>query len=290
MNILKIILFSVFSIISSEVFTQNSSDSALIWKFKTEKNNLVYIAGSLAFSNEKSEIPTKFQKAFDQADWIIFDENPDKLKYEFQRLYVEKGFYPAEESLEQDISQEFYVELEKRMEELNIPLGHMPRGKAWLVAHSFSQAEISLAGFQNTTLKDYFLQQAQISDKKVCSLQQIVSVPHILSNLNLDQQIDFLKYRLEISELRTEQIPFLYEAWKKGDLKELNKLYHKENQDLPKQFEEIFTKNTPDISELMKLIRSTDQNIFILMDSQHFLGEESVLESFEEFGVELERN
>lgn len=285
---LRIVFLSILTMIFSRSFAQTASKTAMIWEVKTANSGKVFIGGVLRFSPEKMEIPLTFHQAFEQADLIVFDENPEESRYEFQRLYTEKGFYEADETIADHLSEDLYVQLEKRLKDLNLPLGHIPRTKPWLAAHSFAQAEIEKAGFEMANLKDYFLQQAKTSGKKIMALPKSVSLPFLLSEMNQDDQIDYLKYRLTISPVKTEQIPLIYKAWENGDLMGLNQYYLKENQALSPHLKELLQKNHMNFSALKKMMKS-DKNVFILLDMNHFLDEESILKSFEESGIELER-
>lgn len=278
-----ILCFIFFPGMNQASFAQDKSDSYFIWKLKTKEHKEVYLLGLPSFSEKDlKKIPDKIKPVFNGSKTLIFDYHLDSLRLEYQRLYTEKGFYQNEESLHDHLDENLYENLEKELDFLGNPLGHHPRVKPWLVAHSFTFSEDQKAGYETHGLQNSFLKWAKQSHKKIISLKNLPSEQFILSELSEEDQIEYLQYRVENSRQNLVQKPEFYKAWQEGNLTKFERLLEKKN--LPEKFELILQKNQIDMSQILDVFK-IEENILIIMDANRLVGEKSFLKSLEDKGI-----
>lgn len=285
------ILFILFTLLisSPNLQAQEISSNSLIWRLNASSGNEVYLAGTLPIDNiDFIEIPKSLQQAFDKADLIVFDKSPMDLKAEYQRLFAEKGFYPENEMLAEHLDTKLYKKLEKRLEELESPLGHMPRMKPWLIAISLNNLETEAAGYSRKALKEYYFHQATEEEKEISTLDNVLSEQSLLSNLSEEAQIEYLAHSLKNSRKNIRQQSKLFKTWKKGNFKKFSSLVRKQQKRLPSDIKEIQNKiqQSIPINQLVEIVNS-GQNLIIFIDASQLVGKNSLLKKLKSAGVEI---
>lgn len=262
----------------------------VLWKVSNTEGHYLYLAGSLPFSEPTDSLPSGYLKAYKTVDRIGFAFHPDSLLAEYQFLFMENGFYEADDHLEHHLDPKFFKKLEHRFSTLHKPLGHHPRMKPWLLALSFDQPEIEAAGFRIETLSDHFYRKAQMENKPLISLRPTSSFQLLMANLPEGDQLDYLKYRVRGSKKRVKDLPKIYAYWKTGKAERLAKHTHSFLKKFSPSLYETYitTKNRNWISEL-KEITVQEKSAFILFPVVHLVGENSIIALLEAEGFCVER-
>lgn len=284
------LLLALF-IANSNLQAQQKSDHTFLWQLNAASGNEIYLVGTLPMDNsDLINTPKSVQQAFDDVDIVVFDKSPLDLKAEYQRLFAEKGFYPVDEMIAEHLDTELYQQLEKRLEELNSPLGHMPRMKPWLIAISLNNLETEAAGYSRIALKEYYFNQASAEQKEILLLNTGLSEQRLLSSLPEAAQIEYLQHCLKNSKKNIRQNSRLFKAWRKGNFKKFSSLIQKQQRRLPAAIQEVQHKlqNNIEVDELIEIINS-DKNALIFLEATRLVGKNGLLNKLETEGIEISK-
>jgi len=285
----KRFLFFVLLISSFNLQAQKNPDNSFLWRLDPASGNKVYLVGTFPMDNtDLIDIPKTIQRAFDNVELIVFDRSPLDLNAEYQRLFVEKGFYPADEMTSEHLDANLYQQLEKRLEELKSPLGHMPRMKPWLITISLLNLETEETGYARMGLKEYYFNQATEEEKEIVLLDKVLSEQSLLSDLSEEAQIEYLQHCLKNSKNNIRQNSNLFEAWRKGNFIRFCTLVEKQQQKSPLAIQEIQTKiqESLPIDQLVEIINS-EKSAIIFVDATRLVGKNGLLDKLEAEGVEI---
>lgn len=289
-----LIIFS-FSILS---FAHAANDKAFIWEVVSE-HSTVYLTGSIHFA-DKSFYPLRqeIEEAFNRSDYLVVELDINKMDHDaYNRLVSEKGTYKDGKTIKDNVSDETWAQLNKRLQHLDVDYDTIKYFKPGVLVLTLSAVHAIKMGLDPQLGIDiYFLQKALKQPvKKVVELETLEQQINLFLDMpNGDLLLKESLYSLdEMEALMTDMVRY----WKQGDEAQMNKVLFEDAVDQYPAFTEIydrlfFERNrqmTAKIDAMLKQKSTTKIFYFVVVGSGHLIGDKGIVNALQEKGYSIKR-
>lgn len=283
------------------------NDRAFFWQVSSAKAT-VYLMGSIHFA-DKSFYPLRNEivDIFEKSDALVVELDINNIDYNaYNRLLLEKGVYKDGSTIKDVISEKTWLQLEKRLEQLNISYDDIKSYKPGILVLTLTSMQVMQMGFDpELGIDAYFLNKAvsDFSAKKIIELETLAQQVNLFLNIsNGDLLLKESLYSLDESELMMAD---MVRYWKAGDKEKMNKLLfedmlneypafsaiydsliYQRNQQMVSKIDDMLTARVQDESQT-KLQRQ--QSYFVVVGSGHLIGEKGIVNALKEKGYEVKR-
>ena len=285
------LLFLFF--VSATVYAEN--DKAFFWQVKSDRAT-VYLMGSIHFA-DKSFYPLRkeIEDVFKKSDVLVVELDINNIDHNaYNRLLVEKGIYKDGSTIKDVISEKTWLQLEQRLEQLNISYDDIKNYKPGILVLTLSAMQVMQMGFDPELGIDvYFLNKAVsgFSAKQIIELETLSQQVDLFLNIpNGDLLLKESLYSLDESELMMAD---MVRYWKAGDEKKMNKLLFEDALNKYPAFTKIYDsliyqRNHQMVSKIDEMLKQQG-SYFVVVGSGHVIGEKGIVNVLKEKGYEVER-
>ncbi|OFV92531.1 MAG: hypothetical protein A3G76_11600 [Acidobacteria bacterium RIFCSPLOWO2_12_FULL_65_11] len=199
---------------------------SFLWK-ATNGRGVVYLVGSLhLLTKDYYPLAPALDAAFKDSDLLVEEADlGEMLKPEAQLSVVVRGMLSGNQSLDQVVSPATYALVSKRVAALGMPIEPLRRFKPWAIALTILGFEWQKAGFDpELGLDKHFYDRARVEGKTVQGLETIEYQISLFDGMTRAQQDRLLAESLKDSEAELANVRRLADAWKRGDLPEVERL------------------------------------------------------------------
>jgi uncharacterized protein YbaP (TraB family) len=288
------ILFALF-LLGSSALAQGAlsqSQKSFLWKIQS-KTNTVYVLGSLHYSKKEIyPLNEKIENAFGQSEILVVEADINDIKKVDIPKLVERGFYPANDTLEKHVSPEIYEWVKKETGELGIPFELLNKQKPWFLALTIVALESLKLGFDpNLGIDKYFLSKAG-DGKKILELESLDYQFNLLSDFSDKDQELFLSYTLKDLKVMEQELGKLTQAWTSGDTKAIESILTRsisEDKRLSFILEKlVYERNRKMASKIEDFLR-TRETYFVVVGAGHLVGGQGIIETLKGKGYLVEQ-
>ena len=285
------LLFLFF--VSATVYAEN--DKAFFWQVKSDRAT-VYLMGSIHFA-DKSFYPLRkeIEGVFKKSDVLVVELDINNIDHNaYNRLLVEKGIYKDGSTIKDVISEKTWLQLEQRLEQLNISYDDIKNYKPGILVLTLSAMQVMQMGFDPELGIDvYFLNKAVsgFSAKQIIELETLSQQVDLFLNIpNGDLLLKESLYSLDESELMMAD---MVRYWKAGDEKKMNKLLFEDVLNKYPAFTKIYDsliyqRNHQMVSKIDEMLKQQG-SYFVVVGSGHLIGEKGIVNVLKEKWYEVER-
>ena len=285
------LLFLFF--VSATVYAEN--DKAFFWQVKSDRAT-VYLMGSIHFA-DKSFYPLRkeIEDVFKKSDVLVVELDINNIDHNaYNRLLVEKGIYKDGSTIKDVISEKTWLQLEQRLEQLNISYDDIKNYKPGILVLTLTAMQVMQMGFDPELGIDvYFLNKAVsgFSAKQIIELETLSQQVDLFLNIpNGDLLLKESLYSLDESELMMAD---MVRYWKAGDEKKMNKLLFEDALNKYPAFTKIYDsliyqRNHQMVSKIDEMLKQQG-SYFVVVGSGHVIGEKGIVNVLKEKGYEVER-
>lgn len=289
--LLSIICFFVFA------HAHAANDKAFFWQV-TSDTATVYLLGSIHFA-DKSFYPLRqeIENAFSRCEYLVVELDVNKVDAEiYNSLLSQKGVYKDGKTIKDVISNETWLQLQKRLDQLNINYDVIKNYRPGVLVLTLTAMQVMHMGFDPQLGIDvHFLLEATRQAKNIIELETLEQQINLF--LNIPDGELLLKeslYSLDESELMMAN---MVSYWKYGDETQMNKLLFEDAiEDYP-AFSEIYDRlfyerneqMTLKIDAMLKQKAAGKTFYFVVVGAGHLIGEKGIVNSLKEKGYEVKR-
>ena len=278
---------------SATVYAEN--DKAFFWQVDSAKAT-VYLMGSIHFA-DKSFYPLRkeIEDVFKKSDTLVVELDINKIDHHaYNRLLVEKGIYKDGSTIKDAISEETWVQLEQRLEQLKISYHDIKSYKPGILVLTLTAMQVMQMGFDpGLGIDAHFLNKAasDVPAKKVIELETLEQQVNLFLNIpNGNLLLKESLYSLDESELMMAD---MVRYWKTGDTEKMNKLLFEDVLNEYPAFTKIYDsliyqRNQQMVSKIDEMLKRQG-NYFVVVGSGHLIGEKGIVNALKEKGYEVER-
>lgn len=254
-----------------------------LWKL-TSPTNTVYLLGSVhAMAEEDYPLAPEIEQAFAQSRALVVEMDITRIdKEKMQKLVVERGMYPAGQSLSASLGKETKDLLQAYCEKRKLPMQALDRLRPWLVGAQVVQLELKAQKLSSELGIDrHFLDAASKSGKEIRELETLESQVGIFSARPPELQEKVLKVMLEEVDEMKERMEKLRAAWRSGDAAAMEELglitpvkRHPDAAEI--QEKSIFERNAA-FAEKIEAMLQEKQPVFVVVGALHLVGDKGVV-------------
>ncbi len=260
-----------------------------VWSVESGRNT-VYLLGSIHVLRPDSyPLPPAIENIYNCCITIVFEtdfegEN-DPAK---QSSIIQRGLYPAGQTLSENISRQTYKLLQDRFKASGLSSSKFEKFRPWIVAQTVAGMEFIRLGLDpNLGVDRYFFKKAQQDGKRMLFLESNEFQINLIADMSSEQQEAFLEGVLKEIDIIQEMSSDMFQAWKTGDVDKLASILqmsHAEHADI---YDRFFTqRNRRWVPEIEKLMKQRG-DILIIVGAGHLVGKDSVIDLLKEKGYKV---
>jgi uncharacterized protein YbaP (TraB family) len=266
-------------------------DAPAIWKIDGPQGD-VYLFGSVHLLPKDVNWRTPaLDAALNEAKVVVFEIDLDKAKdpASTKDLIVNLGLLPEGTTLRKLLAPEQRAKLERVAASIGLQAAALDPLRPWLAAITVGVQWIVSKGFDPSSGVDQQVWNwAKENGKERATLETIEDQLNVFAGLTREQEIEYLIVSLDQIETAPDMLTDMITAWRKGNLKALDKILNEGTKDVPVLNERMLTgrhvKWVPQIERMM----ADGRTHVIVVGAAHLAGKDSVIAMLRAKGVEVE--
>ncbi len=274
--------YIIFLAILLYVIPCYASDNRGIFFEVKSRNSTLYILGSIHYMKpDFYPLNPLIEEVFNKSDFLVLEIALNSVNaQEMSLLFLEKGIYKDDDSIERHLSQETIDILQKELKKINLPFDAVKRFKPWFLALTLEASQLQSLGFKpEFGLDKYFFEKAT-GKKEVIGLETVRFQVDLFDTMSDKEQELYLLYTLKDLSVMEIQINEFLDAWKKGDVSKSEEIVFrplKEIQGIVPLYEKLFLKRNIKMASRLEEFLKTGKTYFVVVGAGHLMGNEGII-------------
>jgi uncharacterized protein YbaP (TraB family) len=261
----------------------DTAQKLFLWKV-TGSPGVVYLFGTIHVGRaDFYPLAPIIETSFKEADTLITeaDLNEPQDASRLLKMLLQKGTYPAGDSVENHIGQQTRAHLLPYVAATKELASSYARLKPWFLTVSIAVIEAKRMGFDTDKgLDRHFADAAAETHKPIGTLETTEFQLELMNSFSEELQDRLLLSALLDAERKTELMDDMLQAWKSGnaDAMEETKLrYVREYPQLKPVFEKMFDQRNDGMTRQIEQFLQTPKTTFVAIGAGHLTGERGIL-------------
>jgi len=261
----------------------DTAQKLFLWKV-TGSEGVVYLFGTIHVGRaDFYPLAPIIETSFKEADTLITeaDLNEPQDSNRLLKMVLQKGTYPAGDSVENHIGQQTRAHLLPYVAATKELAASYARLKPWFLTVSIAVIEAKRMGFDtNQGLDRHFADEAAEMHKPIGTLETTEFQLELMNSFSEELQDRLLLSALLDAEHKTELMDDMLQAWKSGnaDAMEQAKLrYVRDYPQLKPVFEKMFDQRNDTMTQQIEQFLQTPKTYFVAVGAGHLSGERGIL-------------
>jgi uncharacterized protein YbaP (TraB family) len=264
---------------------------SFVWK-ATKGSGVVYLVGSVhVLSKDYYPLAPALDTAYKDSTLLVEEVDMGEMTSpDAQMQLLSHGMLPAGQRLDQVVTPETRLLVNKAVEDTGVPSVALQLMKPWMAALTLDALEWQKAGFDpDLGLDKHFYDIAMKDRKPVQGLETLSYQMSIFDDMTLEQQDHLLSETLK--ELHTEQAMLneAARAWKQGDAATLERITLEDLKSDPLMYQRLLLDRNrawlPKIEALFTRPRPT----LVIVGAAHVVGPDGLLQMLKAAGYSIEQ-
>jgi uncharacterized protein YbaP (TraB family) len=274
-------------LLSLPVQAVQSGHPVTMWEVAGAQNS-VYLLGSIHLLRPKDfPLPTAFDAAYEDAEILIMEVDMDDLNpLAAQTAFNKYGVLHDDKTLRDLMGNELYEEVAIAAEAIDIPLDMLDKTEPWYAAMTIEIMMLGRMGFDpNLGIEMYMMSKAQNDGKRIDGFETVEEQIQFLDGMSLQAQRDMLVSTLNESARLGEMMDELIDAWRHGNVAELQSGMLDElakHEELNKAL--VTDRNARWVEQILQLL-DDDDDYLIIVGALHLVGDQGVPNMLEQRGI-----
>lgn len=290
-------IFRIFLVLAALTFASCSAIPVAqtgrdtLWRVSGD-HNTVYLLGSIhVLPRTAYPFRPALQKAFDDAQRLVFEVDLDKfttqnLRTEFERT----GFYPPSDSLSRHLSAQANHFLALILPAFGTSLDRVQRFKPWFLAEMLSSRYLQLAGYRDDLGVDmYFYRKAKAEGKPVFGLETIRDQAEIFESFDDREGEAYLLSTIASLPAYSKVVGRMVGAWENGRVNELDRLLNQHAQNEPVTYAMMFSKRNVKWLPQIERFVGGGANYLVIVGAGHLVGDQGLVRALQRAGYHVEQ-
>lgn len=284
------IFAAVLLFVPVAVQTQTAAQAKhCLWQITSAKNAVYFLGSIHLLKKENYPLPEAFEKAFQEAEIIVLELNPDSLSPEkLQEQMLAKGAFPPGKTLQASLAPETYKLADERLREMGLAAALLNHFEPWLVGATITVMKMQQLGLDpNLGVDKHFFDKARQAQKEILAFETAAEQIDRIDGLSLKQQEAFLLQTLKDWELIGEKLEELLRAWSQGEIQSLESRLFESFEDFPEIYARLIKERNQNwLPRIMEYL-THDRDYLIIVGVGHLIGKDSVLQMLQERGHQI---
>lgn len=266
-------------------YESGKDSKGAFWKV-SDDDSTVYLLGSIHVADPSVYPLSKaILSAYEKSDALVVEADIANQVEGIQYMQ-QKMMYTDGNTLDKNVPKEVYDRFVEVIKPLGIPPEIYNRLKPWYAAMLVQNVQLSQSGYDANLGIDLFFMSKASGKKRILEIEGIKFQVDMFDSFSNELQSQYLASTLNPSEETQEQqmeiVQDLMEAWKTGDIMELEKLLEVEggNTQEEKEFnEKVFTTRNDNMTQKVKayLADPEKKTYFIVVGAGHMNGKNGII-------------
>jgi uncharacterized protein YbaP (TraB family) len=273
----------------------DATQKLFLWKV-TGSPGVVYLFGTIHVGRaDFYPLAPIIETSFKEADTLITeaDLNEPQDSSRLLKMLLQKGTYPAGDSVENHIGQQTRAHLLPYVAATKELASGYARLKPWFLTVSIAVIEARRMGFDtNQGLDRHFADAAAETHKPIGTLETTEFQLELMNSFSEELQDRLLLSALLDAERKTELMDGMLQAWKSGnaDAMEQTKLrYVRDYPQLKPVFEKMFDQRNDGMTQQIEQFLQTPKTYFVAVGAGHLTGDRGILSQLRSKNYDIEQ-
>lgn len=261
-----------------------------VWQVQKNQSTL-YLAGTFHILQPSDyPLPPEFDSAFGDAAVLVFEADVAQLQTPQTQQAMLSGMFNNGTKLQDQLSTETWSRLEEALAKHKIPLAQFNDFKVGMVIMALTLAEFKAMGFTADGVDATFHDKALKKSKSLKFLETVQQQITFLTDMGADNPEQVVRYTLDDLANLPEYAARLKSAWRKGDLKTLEKYGLN---DLESQYVQIYqslivNRNENWLKQIDGFIKTAETEA-IFVGALHLPGKDGLIARLREKGYSVKQ-
>lgn len=280
----------LFSVITFVLATATANAQSSVWKVSKGDQKL-YIGGTCHILRAQDyPLPAEFDLAYAQADKLFFEIDPAVAKDPaFAMQVMQNALYLDGRSLQTVLNQEAYAALSEAVATSGMPMDGINRMKPGLAVMVVAVQELMKIGVSQEGVDFYYANRARQDGKTIGSLETAEFQMNMIINMGQGYESDFVLMSLKDLDKMETFIAEMIEAWRTGNIDQLDTLFNSTLLEYPALYEDILVSRNEDWMPQIEAMLTTPEIEYVLFGAAHAAGEDGVLAMLKKKGYTVEQ-
>jgi uncharacterized protein YbaP (TraB family) len=272
-------------LLTSFIYATTAFAQTSVWKV-SKGNDYIYLAGTVhILPASELPLPTEFTDAYRNSDAIVLETKlPDPTDSNFQIKMIQKMSYQNGKKLSDVLSKRTYGQLSDYISGFGADINTLNGFKPGFIVTMMAMMEAQRSSISGDGVDAYFNKLAAKDNKEIEYLETADFQLNMLANMGIGDEEKFVKSNLiqmkDFKQIFTELIT----AWRKGNVKQLEKVVIAPMMKDRKTFKAVITaRNQNWIPHIEKMFTDNDRE-FVLVGVGHLIGSKSVISMLRDKG------
>ena len=282
-------LFISLALLALPVHADDFGHPVTMWKVAGASNS-IYLLGSIhLLRSQDYPLPTAIDAAYDDAEVLIMEVDMDDMDpFAAQAAFTRYGVLHDDSTLRDLMGDGLYLEAVAAAEIVGIPLGMLQKTEPWYAAMTVEIMMLSRIGFNPALgVEMHMMSKATEDGKAIEGFETVEEQIQFLDGMSLQAQRDMLLSTLVESARLGEMMDDLIDAWRHGDIAELEAGMLDElakHEELSKTL--VTDRNSRWVGQIEELLDDVDDYL-IIVGALHLIGPQGVPNQLEGMGYDV---
>jgi uncharacterized protein YbaP (TraB family) len=261
-----------------------------VWKVTSPAGTSIYLAGSIhLLSADFYPLDPAFEQAFDDSNTLVEElDMTEMLSPASQMTMLSRGMLPAGTTLDSVISADTLKLVSGAIEGLGLPVGPLRQFKPWKLAVTLQGEQWQQLGFDpNLGLDKYFYDKAMLLRKPIQGLETLDFQLSRFDGMSPELQDRMLAETVRELESTKANLTTLSEAWKTGNVAEIERLVVKDIETQPEMYERLIVERNRNWMPKIEALFAASRPSFVIVGAAHLVGSQGLLQLLASKGYTL---
>jgi uncharacterized protein YbaP (TraB family) len=250
-----------------------------VWSMKGARNT-VYLAGSVhALPKGHSDFPEQLDRVYQAAEVIVLEVDLDDMNpLDAVKFITSNGTLPADQTLADVVGVEPYKRISALAASLEVPEIVIARLEPWAAALVLTQFALTKTGFDaNLGIDMQITERARTDGKPIEGLETVIDQLSVFDNRSFEEQTRFLLDSADDAPQLNDDLQKLITAWRRGDLRALEKEFDKEREKSPELYDALLGARNRQWLPKIEALLEEDRDYLVVVGALHFVGRDGLL-------------
>lgn len=284
-------VFLVFNLVCAAQAAHAGTGKHFLWSIQTEKNT-VYLLGSVHFLRQDAyPLAEAIENAYSDSQTVVFEADIDRGNSpELQAKMMSLGFYPEGQTLPQNVSEQTYKMLGKKVSAIGLPVSQFDHFRPWFAALMLTVMELQKMQFDPSYGVDaYFFRKAKEDGKQRIFLEPVEFQINLFAEMDPREQESFLRQTMEDLAVIESTVSDMVKSWQTGDVGTLGSILNMSFNEHSDMYDRLMVqRNKKWVSRIEDLL-NRDGNVLVIVGAGHLVGDENLLQLLRKRGYKTEQ-
>ncbi|MBN8418475.1 MAG: TraB/GumN family protein [Verrucomicrobia bacterium] len=271
-------------------FVADGGGDGSVWVVDAPNGGRLFLCGTIHILREQDyPLAPAYEAAYMYSNKLVLELPPGAASSaELTSRMSQLGQYPANTSLQANVSKETWEEVKKWAAKRGLDPSSLNRFRPWFVALMIPSLEYAALGAKaDKGVDSYFEERAKKDGKPAEGLETVEFQIQLFASLSEKQQRELLEQTLgEISSVK-EEFEKMIKAWKYGQLDELKEMLFREAEKYPDLMDLFLTARNLSWMDRLEQMLKRGEKVMVLVGTGHFTSDTGLIELFRKRGYRV---